>query len=196
MNIGVAKQSTDNVAVLDSDTNSLTVTIPALLIDGADEKFRNLISLLYASVGRLQTMRRELAPKLNLSSLQLGVLMAIMHLEKSGDVRIRRVAGHLHIAAANVTSSVAELEKSGWVIKLPDPNDNRAISIKLTAGGRDCLERFARDLSIVNDKWFSGMTRADLECVSDFLERFVAQYENALFVAKALPRQAKIRSHD
>ena len=44
-----------------SKTTEATISLPNLLVDGSDAEFRELIALLYATSGRLQAMRRELA---------------------------------------------------------------------------------------------------------------------------------------
>src|ERR1700729_2259527 len=113
-----------------------TVTLPELLVGGSDQQFRELIALLYASIGQLQSMRRELATALGVSTTDLSVLLALHHLSASGRVGIRAIADHLRMAATNVTSTVSDLQGKGWLLKRADPDDGRAVSIELTAGAR------------------------------------------------------------
>ena len=71
-----------------------TTSIEALLVDGRDDDFRELIALLYATSGRLQSMRRELATALSLSIAEFAVLSALMYLAPKGNTRIGTIAEH------------------------------------------------------------------------------------------------------
>ena len=55
---------------MNSKATETTVSLPNLLVDGSDAEFRELIALLYATSGRLQAMRRELAKALRRESEQ------------------------------------------------------------------------------------------------------------------------------
>ncbi|MEC7303824.1 MAG: hypothetical protein VXV97_14890, partial [Pseudomonadota bacterium] len=63
---------------MNSKATETTVSLPNLLVDGSDAEFRELIALLYATSGRLQAMRRELAKALSVSIAEFSVLTALM----------------------------------------------------------------------------------------------------------------------
>ena len=156
-----------------------TTSIEALLVDGRDDDFRELIALLYATSGRLQSMRRELATALSLSIAEFAVLSALMYLAPKGNTRIGTIAEHLHIAAAQVTAIVNRLARAGWVEKSVDPSDRRALRLRLTPMANDRLAGFMPLLQTVNDSWFAGMSRTELRTVGAFLRRLVDQYARA-----------------
>jgi len=165
-----------------------TVSLPNLLVDGSDAEFRELIALLYATSGRLQAMRRELAKALSVSIAEFSVLTALMYLERREEsIRVRTVADHLRVSGAQVTAIVRKLESGGWVDKRTDPDDSRAVSLSLTEDAQEKLAAFAPFLCAVNDRWFDGMTRAEFAAVGKFLQRIVRQYDGAN--AKALDLQ-------
>lgn len=166
------------------EDRALTVSIDALLVGGEDHEFRELIALLFAASGRLQAMRRELSKALSVSIAEFSVLTALMHLQQQGNVRVRTIADHLHVAAAQVTAIVMKLEASGWVEKSTDPADNRAVSLRMTPLAFERLNAFAPTLRRVNDRWFEGMSAAELIVVKDFLRRLVRQFEPAVAMAK------------
>src|SRR5262249_58156919 len=120
------------------------------------------------ALGRLQTMRRTLAQALGLSSSEVAVIITLLRLDDGSGLRIRRIADELYVAAANVTVTVLKLEKGGWVAKTPDPLDSRAVAIKLTPQARTRLGEFAVNLHFVNDLWFRGTTRKQLEPAASF----------------------------
>ncbi|MEC8137323.1 MAG: hypothetical protein VX107_14320, partial [Pseudomonadota bacterium] len=80
---------------MNSKATETTVSLPNLLVDGSDAEFRELIALLYATSGRLQAMRRELAKALSVSIAEFSVLTALMYLEQHETrIRVRTVADH------------------------------------------------------------------------------------------------------
>lgn len=168
-----------------SSTN-LTVTIPSLIRSGRDSDFGEMISLMYAALPRLQTIRRTLAQSLDLSSSEFAVIITLLRAEDRAGLRIRRIADELHVAAANVTATVVKLERMGWVAKTPDPKDNRAVAISLTQKARSKLDAFAENLHYVNDVWFQGTTRDEFKAVVSFLRHIINRYQPALNAAREL----------
>lgn len=160
--------------------SELTVSLPELLQGGSDAEFRELIALLYATSGRLQNMRRQLAKALSVSDAEFSVITGLMYLERHEKrIRVRTVADHLRVSAAQVTAIVGKLQRGGWVDKADDPDDSRAVSLSLTAQAHDRLAAFAPFLRDVNDRWFDGVTRAEVATVGGFLRRLIRQYEGA-----------------
>ena len=167
-----------------TEPSRLTITNQELVVDGSDHEFRELLALLSAATGRMQSMRRELAKALGVSVAEFSVLTALMHLERKGSVRVRTIAEHLHVAGAHVTATIKRLSQLGWVTKSVDFNDSRAVSLRLTTKGLGKLTSFASVLCAVNDCWFAGMSRAEMLIASEFLRRLVNQYDSAMTKAK------------
>ena len=173
---------------------NLTVTLPELLVKGSDRQFRNLIARLYASIGQLQSMRRQLAESLGVSTTELSVLLGLHHLSASGRVRVRDLADHLRMAASNVTAAISSLQRESWVEKAADPSDSRALSIALTAGAEVRLEAFARRCSQLNDCWFQGLTTDDMLTVTAFFRRLDEHYEAAHSIGREMLKISHIRA--
>src|SRR5690242_16967057 len=83
---------------------NLTVSLPELLVDGSDLKFRELVADLFAAAAGMLALRRALATSIGLSAAEYAILLATWHLQKKGPVGINTLAGQLHVAAANVTA--------------------------------------------------------------------------------------------
>jgi MarR family transcriptional regulator, organic hydroperoxide resistance regulator len=169
-----------------------TVTLPELLVHGSDQVFRELIALLYASIGQLQSMRRELAAGLGVSTTNLSVLLALHHLSATRRVGIRGIAEHLRMASTNVTATVSDLKRQGWLLKRADPDDGRAVSIELTAAARRKLTEFATRCADMNDVWFSGLRRDDMQTIIAFLRRLEDQYGDAHAIAQSISRSSAV----
>jgi len=62
-------------------------------------------------------------------------------LSEDGPQRSGDIAARLAVEAPHVTRQVQRLEGAGYVERVPDPADRRAYRIKLTAAGREAVER-------------------------------------------------------
>ncbi|MDX2547391.1 MarR family winged helix-turn-helix transcriptional regulator [Streptomyces sp. WI04-05B] len=59
----------------------------------------------------------------------------------SEPMRPGELANRLAVEASHVTRQVQQLQKSGYVTRVPDPDDRRAQRIELTATGEAAVER-------------------------------------------------------
>jgi len=147
------------------------------------DAFRELIALLYASIGRLQSMRRALAEHLGVGASELATLLALEHLRRKGDVSVSAIANHLHIAAANITSTLSRLESLRWIRKQPHAKDVRRLCITLTPKALSALAALHVTLDKVNEAWFGSMKSEDLATVIAFLSRIERRFPAALHLA-------------
>lgn len=165
-----------------------TTSIDTFLDNGSDTRLRELVSLMYAAAGRLQSMRRELARSLNVGAAEISVLLTLYGSPQDGGMRIKEIADNLHIAAANVTASVNMLERQNWIEKANDSRDSRAVLVSLTREGRERLDRFASKLRHVNDIWFADISAREYSHVMRFLQRIISQFDSAFYAAKIVER--------
>ena len=163
---------------------NLTVSLPELLVDGSDLKFRELVADLFAASAGMLALRRALATSVGLSAAEYAILLATWHLQKSGDVGINTLAGQLHVAAANVTAEVGKLVTKGILDKRPHPKDSRAVCIRLTADGTAILHELTPLLRRINDRLFSGNRARDMEAVANFLRHIANETPNSIHLAK------------
>jgi DNA-binding MarR family transcriptional regulator len=69
---------------------------------------------------------------------------AVALLRQIADCEPRRpgeLAARLGVEASHVTRTVQQLQKSGYVSRVPDPDDRRAQRIELTEAGRQAIAR-------------------------------------------------------
>ncbi|MFF5566165.1 MarR family winged helix-turn-helix transcriptional regulator [Streptomyces sp. NPDC012623] len=59
----------------------------------------------------------------------------------SDALRPSELAGRLGVEASHITRQVQQLQKAGYVDRVPDPDDRRAQHIRLTPTGRDAVDR-------------------------------------------------------
>ncbi|WFD09670.1 MarR family winged helix-turn-helix transcriptional regulator [Tepidibacter hydrothermalis] len=68
---------------------------------------------------------------------QFGVLEALYH---KGDLRICEIIEKMLSTGGNMTVVIDNLEKSGFIKRLSDPNDRRATLISITEKGKDLID--------------------------------------------------------
>ncbi|MFD2684601.1 MarR family winged helix-turn-helix transcriptional regulator [Streptomyces phyllanthi] len=72
-------------------------------------------------------------------------------------LRPGELANRLGVEASHVTRQVQQLEKSGHVDRIPDPDDRRAQRIRLTPAGQEAVDRIrdagARGMQLALGNW-------------------------------------------
>jgi DNA-binding MarR family transcriptional regulator len=119
--------------------------------------FTTVINLLRAQALIQERFSGELG---SVHGLALNEALLLMHLEKAPLRRLTRVdlAKRLHASPSTVTRMAAPMEKTGLVVRQPDPRDARLAYVALTEAGltlvgdvRKTLERRSTDL--FRDRW-------------------------------------------
>jgi len=77
-------------------------------------------------------------------------IFTIMTLAEKAPCRLNELSEKLHIAAPTVTGIVDRLEKSGYVRRIPDSEDRRAINVDLTPKGQKIAKKLKTTLK---KKW-------------------------------------------
>ncbi|QMU68008.1 MarR family winged helix-turn-helix transcriptional regulator [Streptacidiphilus sp. P02-A3a] len=76
----------------------------------------------------------------------------------SGMIRLNQLAERLHIAPRSVTTVVDALEAAGLVARTQDPEDRRAILLRLTEAGDAMLEQIGRVRQEVAGEYFGAIS--------------------------------------
>jgi len=71
------------------------------------------------------------------SRTEVGVLRVL----RGGPRRITELAAEERVTQPAITLLVNRLAERGWVERVPDPSDGRAVLVSLTAGGAEAFER-------------------------------------------------------
>jgi len=74
-------------------------------------------------------------------SLDRSATALLRHLAMAEPIRAGELATRLAVEASHVTRQVQQLERTGYVARVPDPDDRRAQLIRLTGEGRRTVER-------------------------------------------------------
>ncbi|SES43538.1 DNA-binding transcriptional regulator, MarR family [Streptomyces sp. yr375] len=89
--------------------------------------------------------------------LDRAAVALLRQVAESEPLRPGELAQRLGVEASHVTRTVQQLDKSGYVTRVPDPQDGRAQRIELTDTGRAAVERVrdagARGMQLALSDW-------------------------------------------
>jgi DNA-binding MarR family transcriptional regulator len=164
----------------------LTVSRPELLVDGSDDQFRKLVHDMFAFFSRHQAIREGHATQVGLAGIEYTILISIRQLSYEGDVHVARVAEHLHLSGAFITTIIHRLTSKGLVEKTPQPDDRRRVRLTVTKKGMELLERLAPRQRKVNDVQFECLDAREFLQLSGMMERLVDCGDKALSLQRYL----------
>jgi DNA-binding MarR family transcriptional regulator len=162
----------------------LTTTRAALLVDGSDRVFRELLRDLMTMGSQLQELRAGLARQLGVSEPEYRVFLAVAQLQGETGVSVGDVARHLGVSGAFVTMIVQRLARMGQVRKRPSATDRRGVLLTLTARGRAAMTAFSRRPQMVNDELFGDLDAREFRLLANIVRRVVAGGERAILLSR------------
>ncbi|WP_327715086.1 MarR family transcriptional regulator [Streptomyces sp. NBC_00490] len=89
--------------------------------------------------------------------LDRAAVALLRQVADSEPLRPGELANRLGVEASHVTRTVQQLQKTGYVTRVPDPDDRRAQRIELTETGRQAIDRVrdagARGMQLALSEW-------------------------------------------
>ncbi|AZS83201.1 MarR family transcriptional regulator [Streptomyces griseoviridis] len=107
----------------------------------------------------LSTRARQHERLMTLAGVPLdrAAVALLRQVADSEPLRPGELANRLGVEASHVTRTVQQLQKSGYVTRVPDPDDRRAQRIQLTDTGREAIARVrdagARGMQVALADW-------------------------------------------
>ncbi len=176
----------------------LTISRPEMLVSGSDRHFRRLVHSLFGFLARHEAIRSGHGARIGLAGIEYTTLISIRHLDaEEGDVNVNRVAEHLHLSGAFVTTITNKLLRRGLIHKSVDPADRRRVKLQVSEKGDALLAELAPVQRQVNDAQFGCLSQTEFLQLLDMVERLIASSENAVRVQAYLDSgpAAKIVPH-
>jgi len=150
-----------------------TVSRPALLEGGSDQRFRRLVYDLLTIASRMTVVREHLAGGMGITAPQFSLLLAIGQFQGDRGVGVTAVARVLHVSSAFVATETGKLAQAGLLTKRANPKDRRAVLLSLTRTGRALIERNSNEIRSVNDAFFGALTRTTFAALSTTMAELV-----------------------
>lgn len=158
----------------------LSVSSPALLVDGTDHQFRGLISNLHAMAQQLIELRARMARQLGITGPQFGLFLAVAHLEGADGINVSTIARRLRVTPAFVTTEAGKLIRKRLLAKRDSTIDRRGVLLSVTSRGHRILTAFAPRLQTINDEVFRSLDARAFRMLTRIVEGLVAGAERAL----------------
>lgn len=113
---------------------------------------------------------------------KIGVLLRPLGVSSAGGLVLGQLRDHgamspselgdrLIVTRATVTGVVDSLERRGYVVRTPNPNDRRGIIVDLTPSGVDACADVRRIIHRQEREWMSTLTEGELETYIALLHR-------------------------
>ncbi|WP_254390324.1 MarR family winged helix-turn-helix transcriptional regulator [Streptomyces sp. AC550_RSS872] len=105
--------------------------------------------------------------------LDPAAVALLRQIADSESLRPGELADRLGVEASHVTRTAQQLQKSGYVTRVPDPQDRRAQRIQLTEAGRQAIAR-------VRDAGACGMQLALADRTADELRQLATLFHRGV----------------
>lgn len=159
----------------------LTISRPELLVDGSDSEFRRLVHGLLGFFARHEAVRSGHARRIGLVGIEYTVLISIRHLvADEGKASVNRVAEHLYLSGAFITTITNKLLKRGLIHKEQDSVDRRRVRLDVSDKGNELLAELAPIQRQVNDVQFEPLSAAEFHQLISIVERLIESSERAV----------------
>jgi len=89
---------------------------------------------------------------------------------RAGARRITELAAEERVTQPAVTLLVNRLAERGWVERIPDPSDGRAVLVSLTPAGGEAFERLRAEYRALLHEEMASLDDAEVETLASAVE--------------------------
>ncbi|QRG70648.1 MarR family transcriptional regulator [Brevibacillus choshinensis] len=101
----------------------------------------------------------------------------LLRLYRHGGLMQRELASSMNVKPATLTVMINRMEKSGLVIRKPDPNDQRVSRVYLTDKGKEATLAVKDALELLETRCFQQFTKEETTVLRDMLGRLHTNME-------------------
>jgi DNA-binding MarR family transcriptional regulator len=109
-------------------------------------------------------------------SLDRAAAAILRHIAESEPLRPGVLAVRLSVEASHVSRQLRQMEKDGYVVRVPDPEDSRAQRIQLTDAGRSAVDRMREVSRRGMEMALADWSPEDLRQLSTLFNRLVDDF--------------------
>ncbi len=92
---------------------------------------------------------------------------------ETDDIPISMLSERTGLAKTTLTSMLDRLERSGHILRLPDPDDRRAVRICLTESAEDLREKYERVSAMMNEVFYRGVSDNEILTFEEWLRKIL-----------------------
>jgi DNA-binding MarR family transcriptional regulator len=132
-----------------------------------------------ARIGPLLARRQEAVfDRFGLSRGEVGMLSALRISGPPHRLSPTRLGQGLMLSSAGVTSRLDRLERRGFVVRLPDPDDRRGVIVELTDAGLEIVDAAVAANSISDRQLMERLDPKEIETLEGLLRKVLAGLES------------------
>ena len=121
-------------------------------------------------VGRLdRALNRQFRRALEPLGLTVGQYTALSVFCSSGRLSNAKLAERTMVSPQAANELIKGMEKSGWIVRKPDPNHGRIINISLTKEGMRLLVRCNKVIAALERKMLHGLSNKEIAALHGHL---------------------------
>ncbi len=126
----------------------------------------------------LSTRARQHDRRMALAGVPLdrAAVALLRQIADSEPLRPGELANRLGVEASHVTRQVQQLQKAGYVARVPDPDDRRAQRIELTAQGQEAIDRIRAAGALGMQAALAAWSPEDLRQLATLFHRMVDDF--------------------
>jgi DNA-binding MarR family transcriptional regulator len=114
-------------------------------------------------VGRLdRALRHQFRQVLEPLGITLGQYTALSVFCSSGGLSNAKLAERTMVSPQAANELIKGMEKSGWIVRNPDPNHGRIIQISLTKEGKQLLTRCNKVIAKMEKEMLKGLSKKEI----------------------------------
>jgi DNA-binding MarR family transcriptional regulator len=133
-----------------------------------------LIALLDQAMHQFQTELHERAGAAGYTDVRPGHGCVFGTIDPDGS-RLTDLAGRANMTKQSVGEAVSDLERLGYIERLPDPGDGRAKIIHLTDRGREAQAFGRRTIAELEEEWAQRYGEERVAALREALEAVTAE---------------------
>lgn len=95
----------------------------------------------------------------------------LFHLAHNESLTQLELARRTHLSTPAVSVTLQKLESEGMVTRTADPNDQRAIRVQLTEGGREAHRKVVNAIRETENKMLEGISPEEIAAIRPILEK-------------------------
>jgi DNA-binding MarR family transcriptional regulator len=159
---------------------------PHTEIEGIDPGYQGVVQALMRTMQlQRQLMQKLLAESVGGTDTHPGQAMCLRALGAHDGITQRDLAEMLHVSRPTVTTMLQRLERSGWIERRVDPDDQRLTHVHLTAGGSALESQLRVVFAEYVRRTFGHLTEAERQELERLLHTLSGHAVRALHDAPA-----------
>ncbi|GAA4712299.1 MarR family winged helix-turn-helix transcriptional regulator [Nocardioides conyzicola] len=116
-------------------------------------------------------VEQQLREAADLTYVQFKVLARLGLDSPTGSLRMTELADEVVYSRSGLTYQAGQMEKAGWVERSPSPDDDRGVTLTITAAGRTRLtEALPGHVEVLRDLLFATLSDDDVTALTALLE--------------------------